>query len=62
MLGSGLMTDPLGSSKDRQARNADATSAWLVARRNGDGPRVWWAYARRSSVPERICPTRRAQT
>ena len=39
-------------------RQADGASKQPVAQRNGDRRRVQWAYARRSPVPERACPTR----
>ena len=34
-------------------------SEWPIAQRHGDGPHPSRAYARRSPVPERACPTRR---
>ena len=37
----------------------DLAPSQPVARRNGDGPHPSRAYARRSPVPERTCPTRR---
>ncbi|CAN5406328.1 hypothetical protein BH09GEM1_BH09GEM1_45210 [soil metagenome] len=52
-----------GSARQQQAsfgpRHTDGASKQPVAQRNGDEPPPSRAYARRSPVPERTCPTRR---
>ncbi len=52
-----------GSARQQQAslgqRRSHGASKRPVAQRKGDSPRPRRAYARRSAVPERACPTRR---